>query len=351
MATDGDPLVMRLAMRREDGELVSLRPRNFAEFTGQTDVVSNLKMMVEAARLRAEPLEHLLFSGPPGLGKTTLAHLIAVEMETTLTATSGPLLERPGDLVAIISSLTRGQILFIDEIHRIPRPVEETLYSAMEDFRVDIVTGTGPGARTITLTLERFTLLGATTRSGLLSAPLRDRFGALFQMEFYSPAELALIIERAAPQLGIEIDAPARLYLAEHSRGTPRIALRLLRRIRDYAQVNGIELIDAEVCSAGLTQIGIGPSGLDKMDRAILETIIERFDGGPVGLDTLAAVFHEERDVLAEVHEPYLLKMGFLQKTPRGRLATARAYEYCGVEPPARDSTGRDQLDTPLFEE
>jgi len=351
MATDGDPQVMRLAMRREDGELVSLRPRNFAEFTGQADVVGNLKMMVEAARLRAEPLEHLLFSGPPGLGKTTLAHLIAVEMETTLTATSGPLLERPGDLVAIISSLSRGQVLFIDEIHRLPRPVEETLYSAMEDFRVDIVTGTGPGARTISLTLERFTLLGATTRSGLLSAPLRDRFGALFQMEFYQPAELALIIERAAPQLEIEIDAAARLYLAEHSRGTPRIALRLLRRIRDYAQVNGIGLIDAGICEGGLTQIGIGPSGLDKMDRAILMTIIERFDGGPVGLDTLAAVFHEERDVLAEVHEPYLLKMGFLQKTPRGRLATARAYEYCGLEPPAPDSADRGGLDTPLFEE
>ncbi|MBN2081322.1 Holliday junction branch migration DNA helicase RuvB [bacterium] len=342
-----DPAVMRLKARREDGEFISLRPKSFAEFAGQTEVIGNLKMMVEAAKLRSEPLEHLLFSGPPGLGKTTLAHLIAGEMGAQLTATSGPLMERPGDLVAILSSLPRGQVLFIDEIHRLPRAVEETLYSAMEDFKVDIVTGTGPGARTITLTLEQFTLLGATTRSGLLSAPLRDRFGALFQMEFYQPDELAVIIGRAAPQLELAIDAAAMLHLAEHSRGTPRIALRLLRRIRDYAQVNQAELVTREICAAALRQLGIGPQGLDKMDRMILETVIDRFGGGPVGLDTLAAVFHEERDVLAEVHEPYLLKLGFLMKTPRGRVATGRAYEYCGLPSPPVSGT----QDAPLFED
>ncbi len=342
---DGDsPAVMDLSARREDGEFVSLRPRGFAEFAGQREVVTNLRMMIEAARLRSEPLEHLLFSGPPGLGKTTLAHLIAAEMSTTLTASSGPLLERPGDLVAILSNLSEGEVLFIDEVHRLPRPVEETLYGAMEDFKVDIVTGTGPGARTITLPLARYTLLAATTRSGLLSAPLRDRFGALFHLEFYQPAELASIVERAAAALGIAIDEPARMHLAEHSRGTPRIALRLLRRVRDYAQVGGADGVDQPVCEAALKQLGIGPLGLDRMDRSIIETVIERFAGGPVGLDTLSAVFHEERDVLAEVHEPYLLKLGLLQKTPRGRVATLRAYEYCGLKPPPGGAA-------PLFEE
>lgn len=337
---------MRYSRQREDGEFVSLRPLSFEEFAGQAEVVHNLKVMIEAAKLRGEPLEHLLFSGPPGLGKTTLAHLIAAEMTTTLVASSGPLLERPGDLVAILSNLSEAQVLFLDEVHRLSRPVEETLYSAMEDFRVDIVTGAGPGARTVTLPLSRFTLLAATTRSGLLSAPLRDRFGGTFHLEFYQPEELATILARAAPFLGIAIADDARLHLAEHSRGTPRIALRLLRRIRDFAQVAGVEMIDIELCASGLEQLGIGALGLDRMDRRILTSIIERFGGGPVGLDTLAAVFHEERDVLAEVHEPYLLKMGFLQKTPRGRVATARAYEYCGLPPPPSE----DAAAAPLFE-
>ncbi len=317
---------------REDHEFVSLRPASFDEFTGQSEVVGNLKIMVTAAKLRGEPLEHLLFSGPPGLGKTTLAGLLARELDSVLVSSSGPLLERPGDLVAILSSLAPGQVLFIDEIHRLPRTVEETLYSAMEDFKVDIVTGIGPGARTITLPLPRFTLIGATTRSGLLSAPLRDRFGALFHLDFYAPAELAQIIRRACPALGLSLDEAARMHLAEHSRGTPRIALRLLRRIRDFAQVQGESVVPLQLCAEGLQQLGISADGLDKMDRAILQAIIERFDGGPVGLDTLAAVFHEERDVLAEVHEPYLLKMGYLQKTPRGRVATARAYQYFGLK-------------------
>ena len=346
----GDPNLMRLTSHREDGEFVSLRPTCFDEFTGQADVIGNLKVMVEAAKLRGEPLEHLLFSGPPGLGKTTLAHLIAGEMGASLTATSGPLLERPGDLVAILSNLAEGQVIFVDEIHRMQRTVEETLYSALEDFKVDIVTGTGPGARTITLPLARFTMVGATTRTGLISAPLRDRFGALFHLEFYQPHELGGIIGRAAPNLGISIDPDARLHLAGHSRGTPRIALRLLRRIRDFAQVAGADNITLEITKDGLSQLGIGELGLDKMDRAILEAVIQRFDGGPVGLDTLAAVFHEERDVLAEVHEPYLLKLGFLLKTPRGRTATRRAYEYLGMTPPI-DQTLKDKHAAPLFED
>jgi holliday junction DNA helicase RuvB len=334
LSAGDNPSLMQLKAHREDGEFVNLRPRSFADFIGQGGIIGNLRVMIEAAKLRNDPLEHLLFSGPPGLGKTTLAHLIAYEMGTGITASSGPLMERPGDLVAILSNMGAGQVLFLDEIHRLPRNVEETLYSAMEDFKVDIVTGTGPGARTITLPLPRFTLIGATTRSGLLSAPLRDRFGGLFHLEFYAPEDLAVIIARAAPQLNVLIDAEAQLHLAQHSRGTPRIALRLLRRMRDYAQVAGAERIGQALCADSLQQLGIGELGLDRMDRAILEAIIDRFAGGPVGLDTLAAVFHEERDVLAEVHEPYLLKLGFLQKTPRGRVATSRAYEYCGLNPP-----------------
>lgn len=333
MADSGDPSLMLLQARREDGEFINLRPRDFSGFIGQGAAISNLRVMIEAAKLRGEPLEHLLLSGPPGLGKTTLAHLIASEMGAGITASSGPLMERPGDLVAILSNMSAGQVFFLDEVHRLPRNVEETLYSAMEDFRVDIVTGTGPGARTITLPLPRFTLIGATTRSGLLSAPLRDRFGGLFHLEFYEPDDLARIIARAAPQLNVTIEVQAQLHLAQHSRGTPRIALRLLRRMRDFAQVAGAPCITQELCGESLGQLGIGELGLDRMDRAILTAIIERFAGGPVGLDTLAAVFHEERDVLAEVHEPYLLKLGFLQKTPRGRVATLRAYEYCGLNP------------------
>jgi len=338
---------MRIAARREDGEFVTLRPRSFDDFAGQGDVVRNLKVMIGAAKLRGEPLEHLLFSGPPGLGKTTLAHLIAAEMGSSILVSSGPILEIPGDVVGIMTKLRRGQVLFIDEIHRLRRPVEEILYAAMEDFRAEWVTGTGPGGATqISLPLERFTLIGATTRSGLLSAPLRDRFGGLFHLEFYQPAELATIIGRAAPALGMSITDDARIYLAEHSRGTPRIALRLLRRIRDFVQIKGEAGIALGECQHALEQLGIGTLGLDRMDRAILDAVITRFGGGPVGLDTLAAVFHEERDVLAEVHEPYLLKLGLLQKTPRGRVATAGAYLYLGMKPPAGVNAP-----VPLFEE
>lgn len=312
----------------------SHRPGGFADFIGQASVVGNLKVMIQAALMRDEPLEHVLFAGPPGLGKTTLAHIIAKDTNSQLITSSGPLLDRPGDLVAIMTNLSEGQVFFIDEIHRLPKGVEETLYSAMEDFRVDIVVGTGPGARTISMQLERFTLIGATTRSGLLTAPLRDRFGVMFQMEFYSPAELSQVIVGGAARGSVEVSSDAAHYLAEHSRGTPRIALRLLRRMRDFAQVAGEQTVSLEVCKDGLGQLGISELGLDNMDRAILRAIITRFAGGPVGLDTLAAVFHEERDVLAEVHEPYLLKIGMLQKTPRGRVATRLAYEYLDIDPP-----------------
>lgn len=338
---------MRPPAKREDGDFVSLRPRDFSEFIGQSGIVRNLKVMLEAARMRSEALEHLLFSGPPGLGKTTLAHLIASEMGAGLVASSGPLMERPGDLVAILSNMQQGQVFFLDEIHRLPRNVEETLYSAMEDFKVDIVTGTGPGARTITLPLQRFTLIGATTRSGLLSAPLRDRFGGLFHLEFYEPAELAQVIARAAAMLKLKVSDDARLHLAAHSRGTPRIALRLLKRVRDYAQVAGAASVDLALCERALTELGISELGLDRLDRAILEAVIHRFGGGPVGLDTLAAVFHEERDVLAEVHEPFLLKTGLLQKTPRGRIATGLAYQYFGLKLPDGTNIAPLFSDTP----
>jgi len=330
-----DAAVVRAAKRREDSELAAVRPTSFSDFIGQAEVVRNLKVMIAAAKERGDALEHLLFSGPPGLGKTTLAHLIAREMDMGITSSCGPLMERPGDIVAILSSLPRGRVFFLDEAHRLPRNVEETLYGALEDFKVDIVTGVGPGARTITLPLQQFTLIGATTRTGLLSAPLRDRFGALFHLEFYEPGDLAAIIARAAGVLGVGVSEEAMLHLAAHSRGTPRIALRLLRRMRDFAQVAHEARITQALCIESLASLGIGELGLDRMDRAILEAIISRFGGGPVGLDTLSAVFHEERDVLSEVHEPYLLKLGLLMRTPRGRVATGRAYEYLGLPAPA----------------
>jgi len=327
----------------DNDQPIAVRPRSFKEFVGQPDIIRNLQVMIQAATLRNEPLEHLLLCGPPGLGKTTLAHLISCELGADILVSSGPILEIPGDLVGILTKMQYAQVLFIDEIHRLRRPIEEILYGAMEDFRAEWVTGTGPGgAQQISLKLERFTLIGATTRSGLLSAPLRDRFGATYHLSFYQPEELAAIVARAASLLNFEVDDTARLYIAEHSRGTPRIALRLLRRIRDFAQVAGISAISKPECEEALAQLGVGRLGLDRIDRALISTIISRFNGGPVGLDTLSAMFHEERDVLAEVHEPYLLQLGLIQKTPRGRIATTRAYEYLGLEPPPDTAVVQD---------
>jgi len=311
--------------------------------------MSNLRVMLEAAGKREAALEHILLAGPPGLGKTTLAHIIAREMEVPITVSAGPLLERAGDLVAILTSLRPRQVLFIDEVHRLPRPVEETLYGAMEDYRVDVIIGKGPGARTIPLRLNPFTLVGATTRSGLLTAPLRDRFGALFHLTFYSQEELQEILCRRAAEEGILISDRCLASIAAKSRGTPRVALRLLKRVWDFAVVAGKEDIPEELAAGALKQLGISDEGLDEMDRRILTTMLRNFQGGPVGIETIAAVLNEERDTIEDVYEPYLLKAGFMEKTPRGRVATQKTYDYFRVPyEPGRFSPG---LEVPLFEE
>ncbi|MBT9252903.1 MAG: Holliday junction branch migration DNA helicase RuvB [Brockia lithotrophica] len=308
----------------------ALRPAALDDYIGQREVVSNLRVFLAAARRRGEPLDHVLFYGPPGLGKTTLAHIIAREMGAELVATSGPVLERPGDLAAILSGLQEGDVLFIDEIHRIPRPVEEILYGAMEQFTLDIVLGKGPGARTFRLDLPRFTLVGATTRLGLLGAPLRDRFGVLFRLDYYAEDELAHIVLRAASRLGVEVKEEAAAEIARRARGTPRIALRLLRRVRDFAEVEGDGRISLAVACRALDRLRVDPAGLDPLDRRFLLTLIDVFGGGPAGLDALAAALGEDKGTLEEVYEPYLLGRGFLARTPRGRVALPRAYAHLG---------------------
>ncbi|PTQ52037.1 MAG: Holliday junction DNA helicase RuvB [Brockia lithotrophica] len=314
---------------REDSA-EALRPAALDDYIGQREVVSNLRVFLAAARRRGEPLDHVLFYGPPGLGKTTLAHIIAREMGAELVATSGPVLERPGDLAAILSGLQEGDVLFIDEIHRIPRPVEEILYGAMEQFTLDIVLGKGPGARTFRLDLPRFTLVGATTRLGLLGAPLRDRFGVLFRLDYYAEDELAHIVLRAASRLGVEVREEAAAEIARRARGTPRIALRLLRRVRDFAEVEGDGRISHAVACRALDRLRVDPAGLDPLDRRFLLTLIDVFGGGPAGLDALAAALGEDKGTLEEVYEPYLLGRGFLARTPRGRVALPRAYAHLG---------------------
>ncbi len=311
-----------------------LRPRRFDEFVGQKAVLDNLKIAVAAARERGEPLDHLLLYSPPGLGKTTLAHVVANELEVHITATSGPALERPGDLMGLLTNLAEGDILFIDEIHRLPRVVEEFLYPALEEFKIDFVLDKGPEARTVKFNLKRFTLIGATTRVGLLTTPLRDRFGLFHHLEFYPPADLERVLHRSAKILAVPLTGGGAKAVARRARGTPRVANRLLRRVRDYAQVKGRDEVDEEAAAEALELLGIDAEGLDALDRRVLEVIIETYDGGPVGLKALAATLNEEEDTLADVVEPFLLKIGFLGRTQRGRVATRRAYEHMGKKAP-----------------
>ena len=306
----------------------SLRPRRICEYVGQKKIKENLAVFIEAAKRREEALDHILFHGPPGLGKTTLAHIIAREMGVQIRTTSGPVIEKPGDLAAILTNLESRDVLFIDEIHRLSPVVEEILYPAMEDYKLDIIIGQGPSARTIKLDLAPFTLVGATTRSGLLTNPLRDRFGIVCHLDFYSVDELKSIVKRSAAIMNIKIDEEGSEEIASRSRATPRVANRLTRRVRDFAQVRGNGVIDREIARQALEMLEVDEFGLDKMDRRFLETIIYKFDGGPVGIDTLSSAVGEERDTLEDVYEPYLVKEGFVDRTPRGRIATRKAYAH-----------------------
>ncbi|WP_342046364.1 Holliday junction branch migration DNA helicase RuvB [Bacillus sp. OTU530] len=319
----------------EDAESeYSLRPQTLKQYIGQEKVKHNLEIFIEAAKLREETLDHVLLYGPPGLGKTTLANIIAVEMGVHIRTTSGPAIERPGDLAAVLTALEPGDVLFIDEIHRLPRTVEEVLYPAMEDFCLDIVIGKGPSARSVRLDLPPFTLVGATTRAGALSAPLRDRFGVLSRLEYYDVNQLSHIVERTADVFTIEIEASAAHEIGRRSRGTPRIANRLLRRVRDFAQVRGNGIITFEITQTALELLQVDKLGLDHIDHKLLLGIIDKFRGGPVGLDTVAATIGEEAHTIEDVYEPYLLQIGFLQRTPRGRIATSLAYEHFQREAP-----------------
>ena len=310
----------------------SLRPRNLAEFVGQSQVKEQISLILDAARGRGTPPDHLLFSGPPGLGKTSLAHIVASELGVPLRSTSGPALVRPGDIAAILTNLEPHDVLFIDEIHRLAKAVEEVLYPAMEDFELDIVIGKGPAARSIKLDVPRFTLVGATTRTGLLTGPLRDRFGFNARLDYYDAADLDVIVRRSASLLSVRIDAAGAQEIARRARGTPRVANRLLRRVRDYAEVRGDGTIDADVAREALTVFQVDELGLDKMDLALVRAIVEKFGGGPVGVETLAAALNEESDTLEDVSEPYLLQLGFIKRTSRGRMATDLAYSHLGLQ-------------------
>lgn len=329
-------IVSRRPLEEDQQWEPTVRPRVWEEYVGQDKVKENLRVFIEAARARGEPLDHVLFHGPPGLGKTTLAYLIATELQVGVRATSGPVLERPGDVAAIVTNLEDRDVLFVDEIHRMNRVVEEILYPAMEDFQLDLVIGQGPHARTIKLDLPRFTLVGATTRAGLLTAPLRNRFGVVHRLDYYSDEEIHRIIDRSAKILGVEISREGAGELAGRSRGTPRVANRILRRVRDFAQVLGDGVITQELAHMALERLEVDERGLDDMDRRILQTLIGKFDGGPVGLETLAVAVGEEKDTIEDIYEPFLIQSGFLARTPRGRTATRLAFDHFGFTPKAR---------------
>ncbi len=328
----------------DDGE-ITLRPKLLDEYIGQQKVKENLKIYMDAAKLRGDVLDHVLLYGPPGLGKTTLSQIIAAEMGVSIKVTSGPAIEKAGDLAALLTNLGQGDVLFIDEIHRLPRTVEEILYPAMEDFSLDIIIGKGPAARSIRMPLKHFTLIGATTRAGQLSTPLRDRFGVMMRLELYTPEELCQIVTRSAEILGISIDTDGAYEIAARSRGTPRIANRLLKRVRDFAQVVGDGTITKKIADYSLEKLEIDTLGLDNLDRRMLSAIIKNYNGGPVGLETLAATVGEESVTIEDVYEPYLLQIGFLSRTPRGRCATALAYEHLGIQ------RGKPDTQTGLFDQ
>ena len=342
-----DPGEGRFEEERSD---TSLRPRTFDEYIGQKNVTDNLKVFIEAAKGRREPLDHVLFYGPPGLGKTTLASIIAAELGVDIRITSGPAIERAVDLAALLTNLKEGDVLFIDEVHRLNRTAEEILYSAMEDYVIDMIVGKGPSARSYRLPLPGFTLIGATTRAGSLSAPLRDRFGVISKFELYTPAELERIVRRSAVLLGIDIDEASQKELSARSRGTPRVANRLLKRVRDFAQVMGEGRIDLAITYKALGALGIDQKGLEGLDRDILRLIIEKFYGGPVGIDTIAASIGEERITIEDVYEPYLLQSGLLHRTSKGRMASRDAWLWLGIEPPAETGANAESPQTSLFD-
>ena len=340
---ESDRLVAPEKNTTESSQDWAIRPKTFAEYRGQPQVSEQMTIFIEAARGRQESLDHTLIFGPPGLGKTTLANIIANEMGVQIKSTSGPVIEKKGDLVAALTNLEEGDVLFIDEIHRLPPAIEEVLYPAMEDFQVDLTIGEGPAARSIKLDLPQFTLVGATTRTGLLTSPLRDRFGIIQRLEFYNVADLTHIVSRSSKLLGVATDAEGAREIALRARGTPRIANRLLRRVRDFAEVKANGVIEKAVADQALNMLNVDVNGFDHMDRRLLMAMIEKFDGGPVGVDSLAAAIGEERDTIEDVYEPYLIQQGFIMRTPRGRVATRNAYLHFGIQRPNEEGLFKDE--------